>query len=116
MRLSLRPLGPGGAKRCDPAAAGSVRLKGLCPWAAGTKSMPLPTATHVEPLRGSEGEDAGRQGGIQVTDFEAAPLIKPPALRRASYWSLVTCSLRSKASLVYNDVIEASFLTGRASK
>ena len=82
----------------------------------GHQEHALAHATHFEPLRGSDGEDAGRQGGIQVTDFEAAPVIKPPALRRASYWSLVTCSLRSKASLVYNDVIEASFLTGRASK
>jgi len=29
---------------------------GRAPWAAGTKSVPLPTATQFEPLRGS-GED-----------------------------------------------------------
>ena len=63
---------------CRPFRVGP--LKRLYPWAAGTKSVPLPTATQFEPPRGSEGEGAGGQGGAQVTAFEAARLIKPPAL------------------------------------
>jgi len=50
---SKKALGPGGAERFDPFRVGVP--EGLYPWAAGTESVPWPTATQFEPLRNWEG-------------------------------------------------------------
>jgi hypothetical protein len=44
--------------------SGSVRLMGCYPWAAGTKTVPLPTATQFQPLRGwDDDRDGGKASG-----------------------------------------------------
>ena len=43
--------GLGGIELCDPCRVG--KIGGRDPWAAGTKNVPLPTATQFSPLRGS---------------------------------------------------------------
>src|SRR5215472_6906532 len=52
------PLGPGGAERFDP--SGPVRPTCVLSVGGGHPSVPWPTATQIEPLRGWEGEGAGR--------------------------------------------------------
>jgi hypothetical protein len=57
-----------GPNRSTP--SGSARLMESYPWAAGTKTVLLPTTTQFQPLRGWEGDRDGREASA----MEVIPL------------------------------------------
>jgi len=89
-----------GAEQFDPCGVGRVD-GGRRPWAAGTKSVPWPTATQVEPLRGWDGDrDKRKARGHGVIPLCGTQLIKPPACGRClTVPSATTCNELRQAAL-----------------